>query len=1291
MKKQRSKRLLSVFLAVVMVFGCVSVGVSAAYSPYLDGALITGNNYNSIDQVTLTTEQQASLLLDKVDQALEDAGLSIDIPLIGTLDLTSVDAALGSIYSVTGNWLFGSATVGDLVVLEDNRSDIATIRRSSEGYYDDDVLASVVTYLGHCAPTLSKIIDDTFDWKIVKGFLPAEVRLILDDIPGFIKETLWDLIHPTTSDPYNGQTLDQIVQYVLDNQIGGQNAEALGFEGLLPGFELDLATDNAYRAIEEVAYSAMNEFLVPLMNSGLKGVIQDAMVANAQKGGHLEDLVNPDYVVTEFEYDRTKGFTEQINAILGHYVGEMLQENQELFTWRMTANAGESQADLVRTNIENLLKVIIPLGGDTVDPSNWTTQQLGQYVARSAVQEFVKHVEVPEDATLREIAVLGMKEFIASIVPDATYTVTNEDSNEAILECAKVIGVFYFNNLFDFQCPENVTFDQFLANLLDYAMQYANGIVATNSADQTVWQKLDTIIFSIADKRWFNYEEMFRTEAGVAGTEADLTVQSLVGYVLDTFLDLDFDALFTFFDHNENSSLNTMTARGVLIELVTNIVNGVVPGTIPSDIITFEDALNTTRLKAAFTTLLQGLSSKQGTLLPSVLNLLTGFMGSANEQSLGKANLSIADRINCTGGSVPAGTEIRISNLTAGVNRAYRDASGTLHQDAMYKIQPLTLTSDNTAITATLPADVGAINANGHLDVAVSGTVSANTEVRFDLTYNILDEDGDVLNATPLVTSTYAQFFATAGNYEATTAESSQVHKTAVLAFPSYLYVTSIDQAAIFSVTLRHDYQFLGGDNDSQQIVKANVSGTLPSYLTANVPAEGGIFTLDGVSMSSTASYGTANPYLVERDPDDPQPYGIYPLQISFDLKGGSSGETVTTSAQNHTIVVYNDYGLPGLLDAIDSADRQYADYADASAEWAAYQSILKDAYALVDGNPDHSKMFDDIVVGDVTYDNAYEKMVEDVNAAVEALDAKLADTNAEQIAALKAVLEQQESPEYFDFVNYELFTFRRWQSWFNHAWSLVNSEEPVRSLDILYAKHMVELLYPRMIPQAADKTQLNAAIAEFGTISSSAGYAPDTWQSYADAKAFAEQVSADSTAVQGKVNAARVELMKAHRNLKPQLLIPVSGMTTVIDSHQMFIYGLGEYLVNLEGYATPIVGCALSYDLHDQEYMGTGAYVYVMGTNGTETTQEALYTVVLYGDLNGDGLITADDQTIMNALTDDDPATGDSSKFFTGGPFFTAADLNSDGVIDTADKAILDAHIAGTYWIDQTGNNSLS
>lgn len=1295
---KKSKKLLSVLLAITLIFGSISVGVSAAYAPYLNDALVDGDNYNTIDQVTLTEAQQASLLLDTVDRALADAAISIDIPLIGTLNMTSVDNALNSIYNVTGNWLFGSATVGDLVVLETYRADIASVRRTTADKTDADVLASVVTYLGHCADTLSKIIDGTFNWKIVKGFLPAEIRLLLDDIPGYLKEMLWDLIHPTTTEPMPaGTTLDTIVQYVLDNQVGGKNAEALGFDGILPGFDLDLSTANGYRTIEEVAYAAMNTLLIPLLNSGLKGTIQNAIVTNAQKGGHLEDLINPDYVITEYDYDRTQGFTDQINAILGHAVNAMLKPGQTLFTWRMTANAGETQAQLVEDNISELIRVIIPLGGDTrytaEQLENMSTQDLATYIARSAVEEFVKHMKVPEDATLRQIAVIGMKEFIASIVPDATYTVTNTDSNEAILECAKIIGTFYFNNLFDFNyhpAAADDTFDNFLAHLLSWAMNYADGIVAIPKDGITaanVWDKLDTIVFAIADKRWFNYEEMFRDETGTAGTAADLTAKTLVDYVMDTILGVDFNQLFTFFEHSANSSLNTATAKSVLIKLVTNIVNGVVPGTIPTTgIVNFEDALDTAKLKAAFKTLLEGLSAKQATLLPTVLNLVTAFMGSANEQSLGKANLTIASRIDCTSGSVPDGTKIRVSNLTTGVNRAYRDASGTLHQDAMYKIQPIELT--NTAnLTATVPTT--AIDANGFVDVAVSGSVAENTEVRFDLKYNILDETGAVLNDTPLYTSAYTQLFKTAGNYEAMSGDSNAVHKTQVLSFPSYLYVTDIDRAAIFSVTVRHDYAFLGSDNGSQRIMRSYVTGTMPSYLTANVPTDGEpLFTLEGVDINRP-SYGTANPYLISRTPDDPQPYGVYQMQISFDIKN-ESGSTDTTNPQSHTLVVYNDYGLPGLLSTIDSADRQRADYtADATAEWNAYQDILMQAYALTQGNPDHAKMFDDIVVGDVTYDNAYEKMVADVNAAVAALDAKQAATNADDVAALKAVLVAQENPEggYFDFVNYKLFTFRRWQSWFNHAWSIVNSQEnvpegqtapAVRALDIKYAKHMVELLYPRMIEKAAVKTALNAAITEFGQ-ETQAGKAPDTWADYADAKAFALEVQADATANQAKVNTARVELMKAYRNLKNEWIIPEDGTDTIIDSRQMFIYGLAEGVSDLvgDGFASTVSGVTLAYEMSG-ESLGTGSYVKVYQTVGEVTSQAALYTVVLFGDLNGDGAIDAADRTIMAGLVD---GTGDTTGFFAGGPFFTAADLNGDGTIDAADQAIL---VSGN--IDQRG-----
>ena len=61
----------------------------------------------------------------------------------------------------------------------------------------------------------------------------------------------------------------------------------------------------------------------------------------------------------------------------------------------------------------------------------------------------------------------------------------------------------------------------------------------------------------------------------------------------------------------------------------------------------------------------------------------------------------------------------------------------------MYKLKLVSLT--NTAgLTTGAVADT-VIDANDSIDVAISGSVANNTEVRFDLAYHILDETGAVL------------------------------------------------------------------------------------------------------------------------------------------------------------------------------------------------------------------------------------------------------------------------------------------------------------------------------------------------------------------------------------------------------------------------------------------------------------------------------------------------------------------------------------------------------------------
>ena len=105
---KKFKKITAVLLSVVMLFSMASTSASAAYTAYLDDGIL--DQYNSIDKANLSIEQKASLVLDRLDNMLAKEEIVIDLPLIGTVDLTSTDKALDSICSVTGNWLFGSLT-----------------------------------------------------------------------------------------------------------------------------------------------------------------------------------------------------------------------------------------------------------------------------------------------------------------------------------------------------------------------------------------------------------------------------------------------------------------------------------------------------------------------------------------------------------------------------------------------------------------------------------------------------------------------------------------------------------------------------------------------------------------------------------------------------------------------------------------------------------------------------------------------------------------------------------------------------------------------------------------------------------------------------------------------------------------------------------------------------------------------------------------------------------------------------------------------------------------------------
>ncbi len=102
--------------------------------------------------------------------------------------------------------------------------------------------------------------------------------------------------------------------------------------------------------------------------------------------------------------------------------------------------------------------------------------------------------------------------------------------------------------------------------------------------------------------------------------------------------------------------------------------------------------------------------------------------------------------------------------------------------------------------------------------------------------------------------------------------------------------------------------------------------------------------------------------------------------------------------------------------------------------------------------------------------------------------------------------------------------------------------------------------------------------------------------------------------------------------------------------------------------------------ELTDNDYIGTGAkvYIYDSATNKLLDT----YTVVLYGDVNGDGLINSADQEIITNV-----ATCQST--INNEWFIMAADTNHDGAVDGFDVIETELQALDMHNIEQVNNTA--
>ena len=129
-------------------------------------------------------------------------------------------------------------------------------------------------------------------------------------------------------------------------------------------------------------------------------------------------------------------------------------------------------------------------------------------------------------------------------------------------------------------------------------------------------------------------------------------------------------------------------------------------------------------------------------------------------------------------------------------------------------------------------------------------------------------------------------------------------------------------------------------------------------------------------------------------------------------------------------------------------------------------------------------------------------------------------------------------------------------------------------------------------------------------------------------------------------------------------------GSTTVIDTELGYIYGLDIGLSDLEDYVD--YSSSVSYETPD----GIGTGMTLTTYRGGEEWET--YTIVIFGDLNGDGVIDIYDASILAAIVNGD------MELEEGDAILFAADLNGDTAVDIYDLAILNAVVNGETEIAQ-------
>ena len=312
------KKLLSIFLAMLMLLGTVSVIGNAAQQKVTEetkGEI----KYDSVDNAALTADQVAFIILEMLDNDVMPGLGKMDLSVLGSLDLTSIDAALTSVHDLLGGTLLGLLAGGDAKTLMNKKDELkynGHVVQRSDG--DLQVVYQLLQFLGNSdvAGVLAKAPKGILTDKginigglngLVAGFVDlSSINDILTNIPGFLSALVFDMLlygskgYDKDSEELGGKlpteadTLDEIVDvaiyglltkpqsYYYDENGVKQwdNDSYILPAGKISAEQIKLSTNSVFSILDTALPIAYETFGTVVLNHDVKKIFMEAMGAD---------------------------------------------------------------------------------------------------------------------------------------------------------------------------------------------------------------------------------------------------------------------------------------------------------------------------------------------------------------------------------------------------------------------------------------------------------------------------------------------------------------------------------------------------------------------------------------------------------------------------------------------------------------------------------------------------------------------------------------------------------------------------------------------------------------------------------------------------------------------------------------------------------------------------------------------------------------------------------------------------------------------------------------------------